>query len=65
MSLEEILTEISKLDSRDVERVRRVLNEQAVNGRSVYEVAGHLFDGVDDLPADLSTNPKYLEGFGR
>jgi|GEM_PF-1032707 len=33
-------------------------------GKSVYEVFGHLFGGVDGLPSDLSTNPKYMEGFG-
>jgi hypothetical protein len=34
------------------------------DGRSVYEVFGHLFGGVEGLPSDLSTNPKYMEGFG-
>lgn len=45
------------------------INRQAANGsakRTVADVAGHLFGAIDalDAPADVSTNKKYLEGFG-
>jgi len=33
-------------------------------GKSVLEVFSHLIGTVDGLPSDLSTNPKYMEGFG-
>jgi hypothetical protein len=65
MSLEEILAEIPKLSQREADLVQRALRERASERPSVYQLAGHLFDGVDDLPADLSTNPKYMETFGR
>ena len=33
--------------------------------RTVAEIAGHLFGTIDvDAPKDVSTNKKYLEGFG-
>jgi predicted transcriptional regulator len=44
------------------------INRQMKNGLSkqtVAEVAGHLFGAIDvDAPDDISTNKKYLEGFG-
>ncbi|MFO0898509.1 MAG: hypothetical protein U0836_13895 [Pirellulales bacterium] len=38
----------------------------AANGETFFEAASRLgFIGcIDDGPADLSTNPKYMEGFG-
>ena len=32
---------------------------------SCYDLARDLAGSVKDLPRDLATNPKYLEGFGR
>ncbi|HVS71675.1 MAG TPA: CopG family transcriptional regulator [Phycisphaerae bacterium] len=29
------------------------------------EVAGDLIGSLKDLPRDLSTNPKYMEGYGK
>lgn len=44
------------------------INRQAANGstkRTVADVARHLFGAIDtDAPVDISTNKKYLEGFG-
>ena len=65
MSVEEILAEIPKLSKHEAELVQRALRERVSATRTVYDLAGHLFDGAEDLPADLSTNPKYMEGFGR
>jgi len=63
MSVEEILAEIQKLPKHEAELVQRALRERG--SPSVFELAGHLFDGAEDLPPDLSTNPKYLERFGQ
>ena len=47
---------IVEIDVRDVKEKSR---------RTVAEVAGHLFGTIDaDAPEDVSTNKKYLEGFG-
>lgn len=44
------------------------INRQTKNGsskRSVADVAGHLFGVINvDAPDDVSTNKKYLDGFG-
>jgi len=44
------------------------IHRQAKNGASkktVGDIAGHLFGAIDaDAPEDVSTNKKYLEGFG-
>jgi len=44
------------------------INRQTKNGSSkktVADLAGHLFGAIDvDAPVDVSTNKKYLEGFG-
>ena len=34
-------------------------------GKTPYERTKHLLEVLTDLPADLSTNPKYMEGFGQ
>jgi hypothetical protein len=41
--------------------------EQSPRHESAYELAQELgiLGGADDLPPDLSTNPRYLEGLGR
>lgn len=33
--------------------------------RSAADAAAHLIGSLDGTPADLSTNPKYLKGFGK
>jgi len=63
MSVEEILAEIPKLSKYEAELVQRALREH--ESPTVHQLAGHLFDGAEDLPPDLSTNPKYMEKFGR
>ncbi len=44
------------------------VNRQTKNGSSkqtIADLAGHLFGAIDvDVPVDVSTNKKYLEGFG-
>jgi len=65
MSLEEILAEIPKLTREEADRLRRALLERGREAPTVHELGANLFDGVDDLPADLSTDPKYMERFGR
>lgn len=34
-------------------------------GRSAADVAAHLIGKLDDTPRDLSSNPKYLAGYGK
>lgn len=36
----------------------------ASSARSAADAAAHLIGSLDDTPADLSTNPRYLDGFG-
>lgn len=38
---------------------------RATSVRSAADAAAHLIGCLDDTPPDLSTNPKYLEGFGK
>jgi predicted transcriptional regulator len=33
--------------------------------RSAADAAAHLIGSLDGTPADLSTNPKHLKGFGK
>jgi hypothetical protein len=52
------------------EVVRQVLEEhlqQRMPGESAYDLAKRLgiLGPAKGLPADLSTNPKHMEGFGR
>jgi hypothetical protein len=65
MSVEEILAEIPKLSRHEAELVERALHQHRSETPSVHQLAGHLFDGAEDLPSDLATNPKYMEAFGR
>ncbi len=52
------------------EAVMRVI-EQALEGESVEVPEGSFLDGIEHLvgsvegPRDLSTNPKYVDGFGK
>jgi hypothetical protein len=34
-------------------------------GKTPYERTKHLLEVLTDLPSDISTNPKYMEDFGR
>ena len=36
-----------------------------IGGATLGERFGYLFGTVDDSPPDLSTNPKYMEDFGK
>jgi hypothetical protein len=65
MSVEEILAEIPKLSRHEAELVERALRDRGADKPSIHDLAGHLFDGADDMPADLWTNPKYMKTFGR
>ena len=44
-----------------------VTNGDAVSGRSLLDAfqTGGLVGSITDVPADWSTNPKYMEGFGQ
>jgi hypothetical protein len=49
--------------------IRAALERTYANGKSrrrptVYELTKHLAGSVKGLPRDLSTNKKYMEGFG-
>jgi hypothetical protein len=47
------------------------LVEQALSEEPLHARSGSFLDGIEDLigsvegPVDLSSNPKYMEGFGR
>jgi predicted transcriptional regulator len=48
------------------EALEQYLNEShEVRKGSFLELAGDLVGRVKDAPADLSTNPKHLDGYGR
>lgn len=58
----------SKVIDVALERIDPRSNATAgANSETFFEAASRLgFIGcIDDGPADLSTNPKYMEGFGR
>ena len=52
-----VIDETSALSSEEV-----VITEQP---QSFLEVAGDLIGCLEGLPPDLSTNPAYLDGFGK
>ena len=66
MSLQEILAEVEALNPPELVllncKIRERLEKQQL---TVADLAGDLLDGVDDLPGDLNSNPKYMEGFGK
>ena len=43
------------------------LAETAEAGQTLYEIMDEagLIGCIEDAPSDLSTNPKYMEGFGK
>lgn len=46
-------------------RVQIVVKTKTAPKKTVAEIAGHLFGVIDvAAPTDVSTNKKYLEGFG-
>ena len=48
------------------EALEQYLDEShEVRGGSFLELAGDLVGCVKDAPADLSVNPKHLDGYGR
>jgi predicted DNA-binding protein len=48
------------------EALEQYLDEsQEIRGGSFLELAGDLVGCVKDAPADLSINPKHLDGYGR
>jgi len=54
-----------KLLTDDLAATPRVaIEDDDESGQTVFEKFGHLFGTVQGLPPDLSTNPKYMEGFG-
>ena len=53
---------------RELNAIRSTMTQVHMNGKAVsvlerWRAAG-LIGCVDDAPADLSTNPKHMEGFG-
>lgn len=70
-SYEEVLAEAKELSPEDRARLASELLRPAppANGelRSLYEAlqARGLIGCITDAPPDLSTNPKYMEGFGQ
>jgi hypothetical protein len=40
-------------------------NLNVERGKTPYERTKHLLEVLTDLPSDVSTNPKYMEDFGR
>jgi hypothetical protein len=65
MSLQEILAAIPKLSDAEIAILEEALGHRCRPAPTVYELGGELLDGVDGLPSDLSTNPKYLAGLGQ
>ncbi len=72
-TLDEQVSDVAKRSKLSKEKLaaralQDFINRQTKNGSSkqmVADVAGHLFGVVDvDAPNDVSTNKKYLEGFG-
>lgn len=48
------------------EALERYLDEtHEVRGGSFLDLAGDLVGCVKDAPADLSSNPKHMDGYGR
>jgi predicted DNA-binding antitoxin AbrB/MazE fold protein len=46
-------------------RVQIIVEVKEESNQTVADVASHLFGVIDvEAPSDLSTNKKYLEGFG-
>jgi hypothetical protein len=65
MSLKEILAELPKLSEEEFELLENAVKKRSTRAPSFFDLAGDLLEGADDLPGDLSTNPKYMENFGK
>jgi hypothetical protein len=65
MSLQEILAEIPKLSEQEIQLLGKAIEQRSAKAPTIFELGGELLDGVEGLPSDLSTNPKYLAGFGQ
>ena len=65
MSLQEILAAIPKLSDAEIEILEGALERRSAPAPTVFDLGGELLDGVEGLPSDLSTNPKYIAGLGR
>jgi hypothetical protein len=64
--LSDIQTEAERRQLSDNEIILQRLEKQAVDTRpTLWERMKDLVIDSDDLPADLATNPKYMEGYGR
>ena len=62
---EEVLTHASELEGH---RVKVTVLDEVEEERprvSVLEAAGDLIGSLEGGPEDLSSNPKYLEGYGQ
>ena len=62
---EEIASHKDDLPPNAILEIRVVAPQpQDTTGVSLYERFKDVIGTVDGLPSDLSTNPKYMEGFG-
>lgn len=78
MSIAEILIQVEKLSAAERAELIKVLheaeaqdNQQAATAedekpfKTIFDVAPHLVGAIKSgLPTDLSTNKKYMEGYG-
>lgn len=78
MSIAEILIEVEKLNAAERAELIKALreaeaqdNQQAATAedekpfKTIFDVAPHLVGAIKSgLPTDLSTNKKYMEGYG-
>jgi len=47
------------------ESLEKELRRKSLRGKSCYDLSHDLIGSIEGLPADLATNPDYMEGFGR
>ena len=62
---EEVLAHASELEGHQVKVTVLDEVEQEQPRVSVLEAAGDLIGSLEGGPEDLSSNPKYLEGYGQ
>lgn len=66
MSLQEIIAEVEALSPQEVQALQAYLQTKVTQKAVlVGDLVGHLAGYLNDLPSDLSTNPKYMESFGK
>jgi hypothetical protein len=70
MSVHEILAEIPNLDTRDCARIKLAIEKRfQQQSPSLADLLDPILDDPNtetpDLPADLSTNPDHLRGYGK